>query len=336
MTVELKTGTIRPPRPEDYATKRTGAEPGGDCSLWRKFLAEITNGDDELQRYLWRVAGYCLTGLTREHVMFFCYGTGANGKSVFMNTLAGVWGDYAVTAPMETFVATQNERHPTDLAGFRGARLVIAQETEQGRRWAESKIKALTGGDPISARFMRQDFFTYTPQFKLLIAGNHKPGLRGVDEAIRRRLHLIPFNVTISEDKRDLMLGEKLKAEWGGILQWAIDGCLEWQRFGLAPPAAVRTATDAYLAAEDAFANWLEECCEQSSNAQTELRDLYASWSKWCERTGEFSGSQKNFSRLIETRGYIKALIGHAKRAGFRGLAIRQEEDMSERYWNRG
>jgi putative DNA primase/helicase len=330
----LRTGAVRAPRPEDYATKCTGAEPGGDCPLWRKFLAEITNGDDELQSYLQRMAGYCLTGLTTEHVLFFCYGTGANGKSVFINTLAGVWGDYAVTAPMETFVASHNDHHPTDLAGLRGARLVLAQETEQGRRWAESKIKALTGGDPISTRFMRQDFFTYTPQFKLLIAGNHKPGLRGVDEAIRRRLHLIPFNVTIPEARRDPKLFETLKGEWGGILRWAINGCIEWQRTGLASPAAVRAATEAYLAAEDAIANWLDECCDKSSVAQTELRDLYTSWAKWCERAGEYSGSQKTFSQALQDRGYQKALIGHANRAGIRGLAIRQEEP-AEPYWNR-
>lgn len=334
MTVELRTGVIRTARPEDYATKCTGAEPDGDCPLWRKFLAEITNSDTDLQSYLQRMAGYCLTGLTIEHVLFFCYGTGANGKSVFINTLAGVWGDYAVTAPMETFVASHNERHPTDLASLRGARLVVAQETEQGRRWAESKIKALTGGDRISARFMRQDFFEFVPQFKLLIAGNHKPGLRGVDEAIRRRFHLIPFQVTIPEAKRDLRLFEKLKGEWGGILQWAVDGCLEWQRIGLAPPAAVRQATEAYLAAEDALANWLDECCEKSVLAQAELRDLYNSWAKWCERSGEQPSTQRSFSQALEDRGYQKRRVGEASRFGFAGLVIRQEEP-AEPYWTR-
>jgi putative DNA primase/helicase len=334
MAVELRTGTVRPARQEDYCTKSTAVAPGGDCPRWREFLSKITGGDAELQLYLQRVAGYCLTGITGEHALFFCYGTGANGKGVFINTLAGIWGDYAVTAPMETFVVSHNDRHPTELAMLRGARLVVAQETEQGRGWDEAKIKALTGGDRIAARFMRQDFFEFVPQFKLLIAGNHKPGLRGVDEAIRRRLHLIPFRVTIPPEERDTHFADKLKPEWPGILQWALDGCLEWQRIGLAPPAAVRDATDAYLAAEDAVANWLLECCEKSSVAQTELRDLYASWSKWCERTGEHAGTQKSFSQALEDQGYQKRLVGHASRTGFAGIAIR-EEAAADPYWNR-
>ena len=149
------------------------------------------------KRYLRRVAGYCLTGLTTEHALFFLWGTGANGKSVFVKTLAGIMGDYAVTAPMTTFVVTRSEQHPTNLAMLRGARLVVATETEAGQRWAEARIKMMTGGDRIAARFMRGDFFEFTPQFKLVIVGNHRPSLRGVDEAIRRRLHLIPFTVTI-------------------------------------------------------------------------------------------------------------------------------------------
>ena len=183
----------------------------------------MTDGDHELVAFLQRVAGYALTGSTSAHALFFLYGTGANGKSVFVNTVAGILGDYHRTAPIETFTASSHERHPTDLAGLRGARLVTAVETEEGRRWAESRIKALTGGDKIAARFMRQDFFEFTPQFKLLIAGNHKPGLRSVDEAIRRRFNLIPFAVTIPDEERDENLTDNLKAEWPGILAWMIE-----------------------------------------------------------------------------------------------------------------
>ena len=304
MTVDLRNGAAREARPEDHCTKSTAVRPGGDCPRWHGFLAEITGDDAELQAYLRRMAGYCLTGVTREHALFFCYGTGANGKSVFINTLAGIWGDYAVVAPMETFVASKGDHHPTDLAMLRGARLVVAHETEAGRRWAESKIKALTGGDRIAARFMRQDFFEFTPQFKLLIAGNHKPGFRGVDEAIRRRLHLIPFSVTIPEPQRDPELFDRLKDEWPGILQWAIDGCLEWQRIRCAP-AAVQEATAAYLASEDALANWLDDCCEQDRRTTSKRSALFKSWRDWAEAANDFPGKQSDFFAALESRGFV-------------------------------
>jgi putative DNA primase/helicase len=293
-----------------------------------QFLDEITGRDAELQAYLQRVAGYCLTGLTIEHVMFFCHGSGANGKGVFLNTLAGIWGDYAVTAPMETIVSSRNERHPTDVAMLRGARLVIAQEIEPGRRWAESKIKSLTGGDSISARFMRQDFFTFTPQFKLLIAGNHKPSFRGVDEAIRRRFQLIPFNVTIPPAERDPHLFETLRGEWNGILQWAVDGCQEWQRTGLAPPTAVRNATEAYLASEDAIAQWLDECCDADRRNIDQRSGLFKSWKTWAETAGEPVGVQKDFFAALETHGYSQFREGGTGRRMFRGLAIRPADGM--------
>ena len=230
--MDLKTGRHRASSPGDYCTKQTTVSAGGECPLWDAFLKRVTNDDAELAAFLQRICGYCLTGSTKEHALFFLHGTGANGKSVFIDTVAGILGDYHRTAPIETFTASPTDRHPTDIASLRGARLVTAVETEEGRRWDESKIKALTGGDMIAARFMRQDFFEYRPQFKLVIAGNHKPGLRSVDEAIRRRFHLIPFNVTIPEGERDLELAEKLRAEWPGILAWMIEGCLDWQRQG--------------------------------------------------------------------------------------------------------
>jgi putative DNA primase/helicase len=183
----------------DHMTKITAIAPGGDCPQWLAFLKTITNCDKERQTFLQRVAGYCLTGSTREHALFFGYGTGGNGKGVFLNTLTGLMNDYASVAGMETFTASSSDRHPTDLAMLRGARLVTAQETEEGRKWAESRIKAMTGGDPITARFMRQDFFTFLPNFKLFIAGNHKPGLRSVDEAIRRRMNLFRENPSRSK-----------------------------------------------------------------------------------------------------------------------------------------
>jgi putative DNA primase/helicase len=238
--IDLHTGQTRAQRPDDYMTRITSVAPGGECRTFLTVLQRAMAGDAEMVAFLQRMFGYGLTGSTREHALFFCHGTGANSKSVLLSTVSGILGDYHRTAPIETFTASSGERHPTDLAGLRGARLVTSIETEEGRRWAESRIKSLTGGDPVAARFMRQDFFEYVPQFKLVIAGNHKPGLRAVDEAIRRRFHLIPFTVTIPLEERDQELTDKLKGEWPGILAWMVKGCLEWQRQGLRPPEAVR------------------------------------------------------------------------------------------------
>ena len=182
-------------------TMITTVGPSGDCPKWLAFLHRITGGDIDLIAYLQRVAGYCLTGDTGEQAMFFGYGVGANGKGVFLHTIGWVLGDYCKTAAIETFTETKSDRHPTELARLRGARLVTATETESGRNWAESRIKMLTGGDVVTAHFMRQDDFEYLPQFKLFLSGNHKPGLRSVGEAMRRRVNMIPFAVVIPKER---------------------------------------------------------------------------------------------------------------------------------------
>lgn len=328
--IDLKTGRHLPHVPADHLTKVTTATPGGAHPLFDAFLDRITAHDRELQSFLQRVFGYALTGDTSAHAMFFAYGTGANGKSVLIDTIADILGGYHRTAAIETFTASQTERHPTDLAGLRGARLVTAVETEEGRRWAESRIKALTGGDKIAARFMRQDFFEFTPQFKLVIAGNHKPGLRSVNEAIRRRLHLIPFTVTIPLAERDPTLREQLKSEWPGILAWMVAGCLEWQRIGLAPPKAVLDATAAYLDAEDAVAAWIDEECARDPDAWATSAALFASWKGWAERAGEFVGSAKRFAQNLETRGYEYRRTRTGR--GFVGLRVTSNDHLAGYY----
>jgi putative DNA primase/helicase len=305
-------------------TKITAVGPRGDCPRFLAFLNRITGGDAALVSYLQRVLGYALTGVTREHALFFAYGTGANGKSVLLSTVAGILGEYHRTAPIETFVASNGDRHPTDLAGLRGARLVTATETEEGRRWAEARIKQLTGGDTVSARFMRQDFFEYRPAFKLVIAGNHKPSLRSVDEAIRRRFHMIPFAVTIPADERDVELVEKLKAEWPGILAWLIEGCLEWQAEDLRPPQAVLEATDAYLSAEDAIAAWIDDRCERDPSAWTSSSDLFTSWKAWADASGEQAGSMKRLTQTLETRSFHRHKMNRGQ--GFYGLCVKPDE----------
>jgi putative DNA primase/helicase len=331
--INLRTGGIMQHDPARYMTKITSVAPDGQCPRWHQFLAEITGNNKDLQAFLQRIAGYALTGSTQEHALFFFYGTGGNGKGVFLNTLSAILADYAAVAPMETFIATQGERHPTDLAGLRGARLVTSQETEEGRRWAESKIKALTGGDPISARFMRQDFFTYLPAFKLVIGGNHKPGLRGVDEAIRRRFNLVPFIVTITNP--DKGLPEKLRAEWPGILQWAVAGCLEWQRQGLNPPQIVREATEAYLGDEDALARWIEECCVTgNANLSCTSSKLWQSWKAWAETNNERVGSQTMFGSALDGHGFMRSRTEAAR--GYQGLDLKLTEpkNAGHRYYD--
>lgn len=322
-TVDLTTGETRPHNRSDRITKITAVAPGGACPAWLAFLDRVFAGDQSLIAFARRMLGYSLTGSIRDHALFFLYGTGGNGKGVFLNTWASILGDYAKVAAMETFTAAQGDRHPTDLAMLRGARAVMAQETEEGQRWAESRIKALTGGDPISARFMRQDFFTFTPAFKLMIAGNHKPSLRSVDEAVKRRFNLVPFTVTIPKEERDPTLPEKLKAEWSGILAWAIEGCLEWQRIGLAPPLAVQAATASYLADEDTIGLFLaERCATDDPNASTEVKELFASWSEWSAAAGEFTGSIKRFSTALAARGLRRGHDPMSRRAVILGVRL--------------
>lgn len=297
---------LRPHRREDFITKIAAASLEGDCPTWLKFLEQSTGGDRDLQLYLQRCAGYWLTGITREQVMWFIYGPGNTGKSLFVRTIAGVMGDYAKAAPMDLLTEAQGERHPTELAGLRSVRLVTLAETEEGRRWAESRIKALTGGDRISARFMRGDFFEFDPQFKIVVHGNHRPRLRNPDEAMRRRMHVVPFNHIVPEADRDKDLPEKLKAEWGGILRWMLFGCRDWQRSGgLNPPPAVTGATDNYFLEEDALGRWIEECCITGKEIPaTRSLFLFESWKAWCEANGEQPGSNKRFSQALDQRGH--------------------------------
>jgi putative DNA primase/helicase len=302
--VDLRDGSQRPHRREDKITKSTSVSPSGSCPTWLKFLDTATAGDKELQAFLQRMCGYVLTGVVREHALFFVYGTGGNGKGTFLNTITSIMADYQQVASAETFTESKGDRHLTELARLVGSRLVSAQETEEGKRWAEARIKSLTGGDPITANFMRQDHFTFIPQFKLVIAGNHKPAFRAVDEAIRRRLHLIPFTVSIPASERDPFLSEKLKAEAGGILKWMIEGCLMWQRDGLAPPAIVKDHTDCYLGDEDTIAQWIDECCTVGPHCSAPMQALYESYKDWCERNGEFIGKKKALKSKLEGRGF--------------------------------
>ena len=307
-TVDLRTGELRSADPEDRINRVTAVAPAAraECPRWLRFLEEATGKDKELVGFLQRWSGYCLTGSTREHALVFCYGPGGTGKTVFLNTVAGIFGDYATNAAMETFTASKYESHPTDLAMLAGARLVTASETEEGRAWAENRIKRLTGGDPITARFMRQDFFTYVPGFKLTIVGNHEPSLRNVDAAMKRRFNIVPFKNT--PQKVDQELPEALKAEWPGVLRWMIEGCLEWQKKGLQPPKSVREATADYFDTQDLLAQWLEDSCDADREGKytwtATSAALFASWTRYAKAAGDEPGSRRAFARKLEMHGF--------------------------------
>lgn len=324
--VDLDTGEVRPHDPTLLLTQLAGASPGHACPRWRAFLEEVTGGDRELQAYLARLSGYCLTGSMREQVFVFLHGSGANGKSVFLQTLAHVLGDYAATAPFETFMASTFERHSTDLAGLRAARFVVVPETETGRAWAEARIKAITGGDPIRARFMHRDFFEFRPQFKLAVAGNHRPTLSNVGEAMRRRLHLVPFTVTIPPAKRDQRLAEKLLDEKDGILGWMIEGCAAWQSIGLAPSPSVLAAAEDYFAEEDVVGHWIAEACSTGPQHRSSARALFASWSRWTQDAGHAAGSQKSLGEALRQRGFMATKISGAR--GWDGIAPQVRREM--------
>jgi putative DNA primase/helicase len=321
-TVNLRTGERRAPEPKDFITKITAVAPTeGGCPLWRAFLDKVLDEDGQLVEFVQRMLGYCLTGVTSEQALFFLYGLGSNGKGTLVNAVAGILGEHHRVAPMAMLLASKYERHDTEIAGLVGRRIVTATETEGGKRWAEAKLKALTGGDRVSARFMCRDYFDFTPQCKFVISGNHKPSLNSVDEAMRRRFNLIPFNVTIPEKERDPELGEKLKNEWPQILKWMIDGCLEWQEHGLDAPASVRDATRTYLAGQDTIKNWLEECTVEA-DAETPSATLFASWREWCDANGEFAGSSRTFSQRLTDLGLQSR---HAMRGTvFRGRKMAQ------------
>ena len=308
-TINLRTGELRQSNPSDYISRSTAVIPDEfeDCPSWLKFLDQATGGDKQLARYLQQIAGYALTGDASEQCLFFIYGEGGRGKGTFVNTLLAIMADYAITSAMETFEASKQLGHTTSIAMLNGARFVTASETEEGRQWAEARIKNLTGQDPITARFMRQDDFTFIPKFKLCIIGNFQPSLKTVDEAMRRRFNIIPFNVKPA--RSDKRLPEKLKAEWPGILRWAINGCLDWQANGLVKPEVVMRATNEYFDDQNTFGHWLEEYCEvddQKRRGISSSTDLFTSWSKFAKANGEDAGSQKTFGQTMVRHGFPK------------------------------
>lgn len=326
-TVELKTGKLRPARPTDLITRVTATGPrDAPPKKWLEFIDQVTGGDSDFKNYLQKLVGYCLTGAVKEQTLFFFAGEGQNGKSVFFIILTKIWADYARTAAIDTFTASPFARHTTDLASLAGARLTTASESSGHKSWDESLIKQVTGGETISARLMRQDNFTFTPQFKLLFAGNQPPQLNNVNKATKRRFHMIPFNFTPLQP--DLDLESKLLTERAEILSWAIEGCRMWQQHGLAKPAAVTEATESYLEDQDVFGEWLEQTCDLGCrNAEESSKDLWASWSDFAKRAGENPGSRRYMANMLKSKGFqLKRATGG--RRMYSGLSLSNGVDL--------
>jgi putative DNA primase/helicase len=327
-TVDLRTGVMSPGDPSDGITKSTAVAPSGhtDCPEWDRFLRETTGGDRDMVRFLQQWSGYCLTGDIREHALLFAHGPGGNGKSVFLNTLTGIMADYSTPAPSDTFTVSIGDRHPTELAALCGARLVAASETEHGRTWAETRIKQLTGGDEVAARYMRGDFFRFRPSFKLTIIGNHRPKLENVDAAVRRRFNIVPF--THKPEHPDHQLEDKLREEWPEILRWMIRGCLDWQKHGLIRPARVLSATEDYFSDQDLLGQWLASCCdvEPGNDRMMETSTaLHQSWSAFAKQAGEKPETQKAFVGNLEKR--VPDRYKNMKGRGFKGIRLKAGHD---------
>lgn len=312
-TVNLQTGDLIPHDPELLCSRMASVEHGtGDCPIWHRFLERI-QPDPQVRKYLQRAVGYSLTGDTGEQCLFFAHGTGRNGKSVFLETIGALLGEFAVASSMTAFELKKGAI-PNDIARLAGARLVTVSETADGQRINEPLIKDLTGGDTITARFLRREFFEFRPEFKLWIRGNHKPQIRGTDEGIWRRIHLIPFDERITDAEVDPHLSDKLATELPGILRWAIDGCIEWQRIGLQPPEVVLSATSEYRREMDSLADFLEARTRQGGEVQA--TPLYQSYKQWSEANGYRALNQTNFGLRLAERGIQKDKQGVVKYIG--------------------
>jgi putative DNA primase/helicase len=321
-TINLKTRVTYTHRASDFITKITAVAPGGACPKWRDHW-KLAIPDQERRAFFRRYLGYALTGEPAD-CFLFTFGTGRNGRSTIINTVRRVMGSYAGAAQAATFAKRSHEVHTTELARLRSLRLVTTSENTKGARWDEEKIKQMTGGDPIVARFMRRDDFEFIPQFKLVISGNNKPDLSTVDEAMRARLLLLPFDVTIPKEKRQQNYFEQFEPELGGILQDLIDGCYEWREKGLSPPKAVTEATQEFMDAQDRTARWKEECTE-AVKGTTEVMLLYASWSVWAERNGEKTGSLVAFVEALKAAGVRHSPNKGRMKAHFHDIQLAKE-----------
>jgi len=304
-------------------------DPAATCPTVDRFMSDIFGNDPEMVAYIWRVLGYALTGSCKERVMFILWGSkGNNGKTTLLELLADVLCDYSAKVRADTLMVKRGDGGiPNDIARLKGARFVFSSEGEENRRLAEALVKEITGGDTITARFMRAEWFDFKPEFKLFFATNHRPVIRGTDNAIWKRLHLIPFEERFVENPEpgehpiDKDLPAKLRAELPGFLTRMVRGCMEWQQKGLRPPQKVQAATEEYRAEMDVLADWIAECCVVMPNAKAAPTALYESYSKWCVAAGETPMNRRSFSDRLRERGFVADRTGRQR--FYKGIGLR-------------
>jgi putative DNA primase/helicase len=321
--VNLLTGELMRPDPGLMVSRLTAvvpAEKGAPRPHFDSFLDQVTDGDAALRLFIQQYFGYTLTGITSEQVLLFIYGPGGNGKSQIQKVVAEILRDYAKTAAMDTFIASKHQRHLTEIAMLDGPRFVGMSETEKGQKWSQARINQLTGGDPVSANYMRQDHFTYVPKFKLMVVGNHKPQLGTVNDAARRRFLIVPF--LFKPEKPDKTLSAKLREEYPAILRWMIEGCLDWQENGLVLPDVVKQATSDYFEDEDIFGRWIAEKCECGLGLKGKAAALYECWKEFAVANGEEPGSSKAFAEMLANRGFKKVKSDGIKYLGIAPLGL--------------
>lgn len=323
---DLTTGRRIDADPEMWITQATSIAPDFDLpEQWLKFLAETTGHDLEMITYLQRLCGYCLTGSTREEQITFIHGPGGNGKGVFLGIIKDVVGSYGETTSTDTFLETRGDRNENDLAVLAGKRVAIAQETKEGRKWDSQRVKSCTGRDAVRAKFLYKDLFTYVPQFKLLVASNHKPRIGSVDDAWRRRMHLVPFERKPA--RPDPLLKERLRDEYPRILAWMIEGAMLWHADGLMVPASVIAASEAYLRDEDIVLMWFDERCILDHSARIARKDLYESFTSWCREMGHGAPTVHALTRWLKAN---KAVEQDMQRGDRPYLGVRLRDPFTE------
>lgn len=325
-TWNLQKGTYKKPEMADYVTRVLGAQydTAAECPLWLKVLDDVFQHDQEMIDYFQRAVGYSMTGNTSEQVMFMCVGVGANGKSTILGAVRDVLGTYAASARFETFDADVKSTTGDDLAALRGKRLVLVIEADQQRKLAEGRIKQVTGGsDLITCRHLYGKDFSYRPEFKIWMAVNHKPMIRGQDEGIWRRIHLLPFNARFDGDTRDPFLDEKLRDELPGILNWALEGARQWYKQGLNPPATVQKATKDYRAESDIVGLWMADCVTEDPSAETTQAEIYLSYRNWAGDNGIRPLSANMLGRILTERGFVRG-SDKKRKTTYRGIAVNE------------